>query len=156
MPVTWSWKHKIGSYRLVQKHSFKDGEVVKETIRKFTINIYEGNCLGVCIWEFRGESNNPNDIGPKTGKRKIVNKYQFMGFWNDAKHLENMLGMHPKLWYGGNCYSKEHNPDDYLESIQLNTYYPQAFVIARRFAKQHFRVTLYYKEPKQPKRKGGR
>lgn len=165
MPVTWSWKHKMGHYTLIQKHTFKSGEVDlltgeekwKTISKKFTINIYCGNCMGVCIYEFMGETDNPNDIDPKTKKPRIVEKYQFCGFWNDMKHLENMLGMHPKQGYKDNCYSKKHDPDEYVTKFYLNTYYGNEILqIAKRLAKAGIPVQLYYKEPKEDKKNGSK
>ena len=96
MPVRWSWKQKMGSYTLVQEHTSDDGGIdlltgkptTKTTVNKFKINIYEGNCLGVCIWDFKGPTDKPDDIDPKTGKPRIVAKYQFCGFWNDFKYFK--------------------------------------------------------------------
>lgn len=162
MPVTWSWKRKIGYYTLVQKHTHQTGVDVfgnptTETItRKFRINIYAGNCLGVCIYNFKGESNNPEKVNPKTGKPRIVAKYQFCGFWNDRKHLENMLGMHPKEGYSENCYSKAENPNDYMESIHLNTFFnyhmKEFYKVVGAFTKAGIKVTFYYKKPKEEKK----
>lgn len=157
MPVRWSWKHKIGQYTLVQKHTVDSGEIDLLTnepktqiiTNKFNINIYEGNCLGVCLYEYSELSEDPGDIDPKTGKPKVIEKYQFVGYWNDAKHLENMLGMHPKQGYVNSCYSKKDSPSDYIENIRLNMYYKDCEIIARRFIKAGFRVTLYYKVPKE-------
>lgn len=152
MPVRWSWKHKIGQYTLVQKREVDSGEIdlltnepkTRIITNKFTINIYEGNCLGICIYDYSELSENPEDTEPK-----VIEKYQFIGYWNDAKHLENMLGMHPKQGYGNNYYSKKDNPSDYIENIRLNMYFKDCEIIARRFIKAGFRVTLYYKVPKE-------
>ena len=159
MPVTWSWKRKIGYYTLVQKHAYQTvvdvfGNPTTETItRKFRINIYAGNCLGVCIWDHKGPSENPKDIDPATNKPRIVAKYQFCGFWSNLKHLENMLGLHPKQDHGDNCYSKEHNPDEYMESIHLNTFFnyhmKEFYKVISAFTKSGIKVTFYYKKPKE-------
>ena len=164
MPVKWSWKRKIGYYTLVQKHTHQTGVDVfgnptTETItNKFRINIYAGNCLGVCIWDYKGPTDNSNDIDPKTDKPRIVAKYQFCGYWKDLKHLENMLGMHPKYGYGYNCYSKEENPGDYMESIHLNTYFKdhmkEFYKVIGVFTKAGIKVSFYYKEPKEDKKNG--
>lgn len=164
MPVTWSWKRKIGYYTQVQKHTHKTGvdifgnETTETITRKFHINIYAGNCLGVCIWDHKGPTDNPEDIDPKTGKPRIVAKYMFCGFWNDLKHLENMLGLHPKEGYGDNCYSKEHNPDDYIEHIHFNTYFKyhmkEFYKVISAFTKAGIKVSFYYKEPKEDKKHG--
>ena len=162
MPVKWSWKRKIGYYTLVQKHTHQTGVDIfgnptTETItNKFRINIYAGNCLGVCIWDYKGPTDDSNDIDPKTNKPRIVAKYQFCGYWNDLKHLENMLGMHPKHGYGYNCYSKEENPGDYMESIHLNTYFKdhmkEFYKVIGVFTKAGIKVSFYYKEPKEDKK----
>ena len=164
MPVKWSWKHKIGYYTLVQKHTRQIGvdvfgnPTIETTTRKFRINIYAGNCLGVCIWDFKGPTDNPDDIDPKTGKPRIVAKYQFCGYWNDRTHLENMLGMHPKEGFSDNCYSKKEHPDDYMESIHFNTFFnchmKDFTKVISAFTKAGIKVSFYYKEPKEDKKNG--
>lgn len=168
MPVTWSWKHKIGSYTEVQSHTYETGEidlltnqkVVKTEVRKFKINIYSGNCLGVCIYEFKAPANDPCNVDPKTGKPKIISKYMFCGYWNDIKHLENMLGLRPKDGCDKNCYSKKENPEDYMESIRFNTYYSYHMKefkkVIEAFTKSGIKVSFYYKEPKEDKKRGRR
>ena len=150
----------------VQKHTYKDGvdllgnDIIKTETRKFKLDIYAGsNCLAVFCYDFYGESDDPNKIDKKTGQRKVVKKYQFCGFWNDRKHMENMLGMHPRE-YGGNCYSKEHDPDDYMEKLVLNTYFEleckEILRCAKEWTKAGIKIELFYKEPKEVKQNGKR
>lgn len=163
MPVNWLWKHHMGHLVQVQTHTVDDGvdifgnKKTKTVVRKFRIDIYSGsNCLAVFTYEFKEESDNPKDVDPKTGKRKIIPKYTFCGFWNDKKHMENMLGMHPKQGYADNCYSQKDNPDDYVEKFYLNTYYKEEckeiLSCAQEWAKSGVKIILYYKEPKKDKK----
>ena len=164
MPVTWSWKRQLGYYTLVQKHTHQTGvdifgnPTAETTTSKFRINIYAGNCLGVCIYDFKGETDNSEDIDPKTGRPRIVAKYQFCGYWNDLEHLENMLGLHAKQGYSDNCYSKDRNPDNYMEHIYFNTYFKghmkEFYKVIGAFTKSGIKVSFYYKEPKEDKKHG--
>ena len=158
MPVNWLWRHHMGHFIKVQKHTVSDGVDVfgnkktKDTINKFRIDIYAGsNCLAVFTYEFKEK-----EINPETGKEELKSKYSFQGFWNNKRHMENMLGMHPKQGYGDNCYSKKDNPDDYIEKFYLNTYYKQEckeiLSCAQEWAKSGVKIILYYKEPKKVKK----
>lgn len=118
MAVNWSWKNKMGVI------SWYD-EIANKT---FKVNIYQANCLGAYIYEFKQD-----------GK----NMYQFMGFWNDTKHLKCCLGLSKS--YDG---TKENIYKDIVKKIKLNTYYKDCLVIAELFAKAGHKVELYYKEVK--------
>ena len=164
MPVNWLWKNRMGYCIQVQKHTYKAGvdifgnDILKTETRKFKIDLYAGsNCLAVFCYNFREESDNPEDVNPKTGKRKVIAKYRFCGFWNDRKHMENMLGMHPRD-YGGNCYSQENDPDDYMEKLVLNTYFEleckEILRCAKEWTKAGIKIELYYEAPKEVKQRG--
>ena len=60
--------------------------------------------------------------------------------------------------YGYNCYSKEENPGDYMESIHLNTYFKdhmkEFYKVIGVFTKAGIKVSFYYKEPKEDKKNG--
>ena len=127
MAVNWLWKNKLGCMTLVQtrpsgeKHSFK-------------INLYAANCLAACIYEYKD----------KDTKKDM---YTFWGFWNDAQHLSNCLGL-----------SKKHKGDDIyndpigngvITKVKLNMYFKKdALKIAELFALAGHKVELYYKEIK--------
>lgn len=106
MSVNWNWNRKKGFY------------IVNKDDVEFKVNIYCGNCLGVEIYEFDGDN------------------YIFQGFWNDEKHLENMLGLNKGF---NNLY-------EYVKEIHLYTKYKGWEKIARRFVKAKIKVVLEYEE----------
>lgn len=108
MSVNWNWNMKKGYY------------IINEKGKDFKVNIYSGNCLGALIYESVNEN----------GKEV----YEFYGFWNDEKHLDNCLGLS-----GGfdNIY------DNVIE-IHLFTKYKGWEKIARRFVKAKIKVILEY------------
>lgn len=123
MSVNWSWKHKLGTIKLVQTHN--------DVKRTFTLNIYCANCLGAIIYEYKD-------------KETKQDMYSFWGFWNDAKHLERCLGLTKE--YKENLYK---DPCNYFAKIKLNTYFKKdALKIAELFSKAGHKVELYYKEIK--------
>ena len=157
MSVNWLWKHEMGYRIQVQKHTYKSGvdifgnDVLKTETKKFKIKMYAGsNCLAVFTWEFKEDSVDEN------GKHKMRNMYRMVGFWCDKKHMENMLGLHPKDGYGDNCYSEAENPENYVELLVLNTYYKQEckeiLSRAQEFTKAGIKIKLFYKEPKWAKK----
>lgn len=115
MAVNWNWNKKIGVATMLNH----DG-------KKYKLNIYEANCLGALIYEFKDEN----------GKAM----YQFYGFWNDIKHLKNCLGLSRE--YKDNLYK------GVMLKIKLNTFYKDCIKIATYFAKANIKVELYYKEIK--------
>lgn len=119
MAVNWNWEHKKGFYLI--KENFGEMEKV------FKVNIYCGNCLGVEIYDFKDEDDNK--------------KYQFVGWWNDEKHLNNLLGL-SKEYKGDNSYAN-------VIEIHLFTKYKDWEKIARRFAKAKIKVVLEYEEEQQ-------
>ena len=152
MSVNWSWKIHLGYYVQVQEHNGK--------IQKWHINLYGANCLCAHIWDFKGPSDDPTKIDPKTGERQIVDKYQFCGWWNDREHLENCLGLHANKGYSDtNIYAKDNKPFAYIEKLCLNTYYLDHIKdiikpkILEAFAKGGTKVVFYYKKPKKEKSK---
>jgi hypothetical protein len=115
MAVNWNWNKKIGVATMLNH----DG-------KKNKLNIYEANCLGALIYEFKDEN----------GKAM----YQFYGFWNDIKHLKNCLGLSRE--YKNNLYK------GVMLKIKLNTFYKDSVKMAGLFAKANIKVELYYKEIK--------
>lgn len=107
MAVTWEWKNKIGYY--ITK------DVIDEKLWK--VDLYSGNCLGVEIWHYPD-----ND-----------NQYIFQGFWNDEKHLENMLGLNKQ--FKDNMYKN-------VTEIHLYSTYSKCWNIAKRFAKVGIKVII--------------
>lgn len=117
MAVRWNWKDKLGEL------CCKENNV---TIKQ---NIYRGeNCLAALIYEWKDTETKQN-------------MYQFVGFWNDSKHLKNFI----------ESISKDNNIN--LKKVKLNTYYKDFKVISEQFTKARYTVTLYYKEPKEDKQK---
>ena len=114
MAVNWNWKQKMGELTLADPQG-----------QKYKINLYQGNCLCVLIYDFKEE---------KTNKAM----YTFYGFWGDTTHLKACLGL-----VGGkdNLYS-------HAKKIKLNTFYKDNLKIAESFAKANIKVELYYKEIK--------
>lgn len=128
MAVNWSWNYKLGSYRLVQKNP-ATGEK-----KAFKVNLYCANCLAACIYEYK-DKNTKQDM------------YSFQGFWNDAKHLSNCLGLTGDN-KGDNIYN-DPNGNGVVTKIKLNMYYKKdALKIAELFALAGHKVELYYKEIK--------
>ncbi len=115
MAVNWNWKQKMGVATMLHSNG-----------SKYKLNLYQGNCLGVLIYDFKSED----------GK----NMYQFYGFWNDAQHLKNCLGLSKQ--YKDNLYKGK------MLKIRLNTFYKENIQIAKLFAKANIKVELYYKEMK--------
>lgn len=115
MAVNWNWNKKIG---VATMQNLK-GE-------KYKLNIYEANCLGALIYEFKDTNGKP--------------MYQFYGFWNDIKHLKNCLGLSRE--YKDNLYKGE------MLKIKLNSFYKDSIKMAGLFAKANIKVELYYKEIK--------
>lgn len=132
MSVNWLWKNKLGTMTLVQQNYH-----TKEK-KSFTINLYCANCLAACIYEYK-------QVDESTGKKKDM--YQFWGFWNDAKHLSNCLGL-----TGDNKGDDIYNDIDgsgTITKVKLNIYFKQdALKIAELFSKAGHKVELYYKEIK--------
>lgn len=107
MAVTWEWKNKIGYY--ITK------DVIDEKLWK--VDLYSGNCLAVEIWHYPD-----ND-----------NEYIFQGFWNDEKHLENMLGLNKQ--FKDNMYEN-------VTEIHLYSSYSKCWNIAKRFAKVGIKIII--------------
>lgn len=121
MAVNWLWKNKLGYIKY--KTIWEGEEIYLKTI------LYAANCLGCEIYH--------ND----------KEHYTIMGFWNNEEHLKNMLGLTSK--FKTNCYSREHNGVQDIIEIGLNTFfYKEAMIIAKNFAKRHYKIKLYYKEIK--------
>ena len=131
MSVNWLWKNKMGTIKLVQKHPS-----TKES-RSFNINIYGANCLGALIYEYKEVD--------EDGKKHDM--YRFWGFWNDAKHLSNCLGLTGDH-KGDNLYNDPYGCG-VIAKIKLNMYFKKdALKIAELFALAGHKVELYYKEIK--------
>lgn len=97
---------------------------------KFKINIYQANCLGALIYDYKNEETKKD-------------MYRFWGFWNDLEHLKNCLGLTKDY---SNIYID--NGFQSVPKIKLNIYYKNCLKIAECFAKAGIKVELYYKEIK--------
>lgn len=122
--VNWSWQRKMGVMYIKQSHP-EIGDF------KFKVNIYQANCLGALIYDY------------KDGETK-ENMYKFWGFWNDLEHLKNCLGL-TKV-YNNNIYISKGFQS--VLKIKLNIYYKNCLKIAECFAKAGIKVELYYKKIK--------
>lgn len=88
-------------------------------------NIFGGNCLCVFTQWFKDE---------KTGRKME----QFISFYNDEGVCKSLMKKYGRL-----------DPVSDITSIRLNTYYKEAMILAKYFAKSKYVVTLFYKEPKK-------
>ncbi len=122
--VNWNWKEKMGVMYIIQPNT-EIGDF------KFKVNIYNGNCLGVLIYDYKNEETKKD-------------MYRFWGFWNNLEHLKNCLGL--TKGYNDNIYIDEGVQS--VLKIKLNTYYKNCLKIAECFAKAGIKVELYYKEIK--------
>ena len=123
MSVNWNWKELKGEI------TFKNDR------GRFKVKIYNANCLGALIYEFKD-------------KETKEDKYTFFGFWSDLNHLKNILGLSKK--YQDNVYlNLNGNYGNIVSKIKLNTYYKDWDKIAKLFTLCDIRVSLYYKDPTQ-------
>jgi len=113
--LRWYYKHRIGDIYA----RCDDGKVRR-------MNIFGGNALCVFTQWYKDE---------KTGKTME----QLFGFYNDEKHIKNIIKGEGRL-----------APVDNITSIRLNMYYKESAILAKYFCRW-YKVTLYYKEPKQEK-----
>lgn len=120
MAVRWNWKDKMGKFTMKNVNP-----LTKETT-KYKVNIYQGNCLAVFIYEFKDKD---------TGK----DMYNFYGFLSDKRHAENIKKDRGSVM-GPNCLSTE-----------LNLYYPDSKILLNLLVKDGLKVKCYYKEPKKKK-----
>ena len=88
-------------------------------------NIFGGNCLCVFTQFFKDE---------KTGK----DMEQMLNFFLDENHLKRVMKNHGSI-----------EPVSNITCIRLNTFYKEAFVLAKYFTKSGYKVTMYYKEQKE-------
>lgn len=114
MAVNWNWNYKKGC--LICERVIEGKKVT------FKVNIYEGNCLGALIYDYKDES----------GK----DMYNFWGFWNNIEHLRSCLGI-SKKYKGKNLYKGE------VKEIRLNINYKDSAKIAEAFAKSGIKAVLY-------------
>lgn len=114
MAVNWKWKDKMG-------------EVTCKNIlgQKFTVNVYQANCLAALVYEENEEHKN----------------YEFWSFFNDIDHLKLCLGL--KKDYTGTC---ENIYKDTFVKWKLNIFFKEALTIAKWIAKAGYPVEIYYKE----------
>ena len=113
MAVNWNWKNKMGS---ITTHNTR-GEKIK-------INLYQANCLGALIYEFKDDD----------GKAM----YEFVDWWQDLAHLKRCLGL-------AKGYDSLYT--DFVK-IRLNIAYKDCIKIAELFAKANIKTILYYEEVK--------
>lgn len=92
--------------------------VIRQENKDFTINIYNGNCLAVMLYEYK-----------KDGK----DMYSLYNFFMDTKHCRKLVKMGEELIF------------DEVVSISLNLSYPNAKKLLDIFVKQGYTVNCYYK-----------
>lgn len=114
MPLRWNWKNKMGEVTVSQNH---DGEN-----KNFKVNIYQGNCLAVFLYEYKDE--NGKDM------------YGLYNSFGDLTHAKRIAKEYPTLFW------------DKVKSIKLNLAYKESEKLLRLFTKAGHKVTCYYKEIK--------
>lgn len=126
--LRWNWDRKMG-------------EIVVKTMsgKKAKLHIYEGNCLGAIMDEWRDQNDH-----------KV--KYRVWGYFNDEEELKMRVGLKAFCHWDDNKTYKENCYKDEWEKFKLNIYYKDALRIAKIVAKAGYKVELYYKEPKQAKK----
>ena len=120
MSVNWNWNDKKGEIiwkpRTQEK---KEGEAKK----RFKWSIYEANCLGCCLYEYKEDN-------------KLM--YQFQCFFSDENHLKAMLGLNNDCenllneWYF----------DYQIDYIKLDVSFDN-WKLAKAFANAGYQVRLY-------------
>jgi hypothetical protein len=125
MPVTWLWENKKGK---VVWEKRPDCTNPKVTQKSFAWNIYEANCLGAFLYEWKDKKEGP--------------MYQFMTFFNDAQHMKRILGLVKDYrgeksnlfndWYG----------DYRIKYISLDMNYKSNATLAKYFVEAGFEVRL--------------
>lgn len=137
MSVNWSWKHKMGEITIRGRKGFKN----------YKVNLYHANCLCAMIYEYKD----------KETKEKM---YQFYGFFNDEQHAKRCLGIEPTKTYDYEqkkyVTEKENIYKDEWVKVSLNIFYKDMEKFAKLLARAKFdkmKIEIYYKEPKQAKKK---
>lgn len=108
MALVWNWKDKMGKMTIIQND------------KKFTLNIYEGNCLAVFLYEWENE--------------KGEDVYQVQDFFADTRHCTNIIKNR-----GGHLFS------DKVASIELNLKFGNANKLLNILVKNGYKVKCYYK-----------
>lgn len=100
----------------------------EDKAKKFIVNLYAANCLLCGIHLYKDEQT-----------KKTMYDLQLLA--NDAENLRNTLKRHDGRLF------------DYYDvtSIELNTFFNDSVTIAKILVKFGYKVTLYYKEIKEPK-----
>ena len=91
--------------------------VIKQQKREFEIEIRQGNCLAVFIYETVDENGDEY--------------YNLYSFYSDSKHLDNIIKSNGSPFF------------DDIASIELNMKYEECEQLLKRFVKFH-KVTCYY------------
>ena len=118
MSVNWNWKDKMGEMILDYRDDYE------KPFEEHTLSIYDGNCLAVILEEYK------DDDG--------TDLYNFYGFFNDKKHMED-----------GYLKNKVFDSDGLrLKTLKLNANYKDIWTIAKAFIKAMPNITIeiYYEE----------
>lgn len=95
---------------------------IKQKENTYDINIYAGNALAIFIREF---------------KQGGEERYCLYNFFADKKHCDNIIKNGKRLI------------TDKVVSIKLNLFYKSAQTLFNILAKNGYRISCYYEEPKQ-------
>ena len=87
----------------------------------YLVTIYRANCTCAFMYTYAKED------GSKAHK--------LLSFFQDKKHIENMLDAGVDVLYGT------------VEQINLNLYYRPSYYILDYFTKRGYQVNCYYQEP---------
>lgn len=109
MALNWNWNSKMGEL------------TIKLIGKEYRLNIYDGNCLGIILTEWKDEQ----------GK----DMYQLYTFFADCEHLYRCLGLRK----GYNSIFAEGE----FVSMRLDMRYKNSETIAKAFVKAGYEVTLY-------------
>ena len=117
MSLRWDWNQKMGTFK-----------VKRPGQEPATVNIYQGNCLAVCLseWEEKGKG-----------------MYCLYTFFGDEQHIKNIIKSDPHFF-------------DEWKNVRLNLYYEGCKKLLKYLVNAGLRVTVYSKAPrikKEPKLK---
>lgn len=92
--------------------------IIEQNEKEFEIQIRQGNCLAVFIYEFKNEQGD--------------DMYGLYSFFADEQHLKNIIKNNNKVFF------------DNVVSIELNCKYKECLKMLKHIVKYH-KVTCYYK-----------
>lgn len=93
MSVNWNWENKVGTLEIADPCG---------SDKTFVLNLYQGNAMLIAVHEYKNEQGR--------------DMYTLYMFFNDEKHLKNVLGMNKKGGFSANMLK-----DDGWLKIRINT-----------------------------------